>query len=202
MTQEQARICYVELVTLLWPTWQSSGVVDENVKNNKSDNDDEEEDTTDDDEDDDGDSDTDDDEEDHNHNHKHNHDGTHPKFGPVVSRMRIGGHDHHNNHNPQPTISILQTAVQNNDLPGLQKLLQLSFSSASQTNSEKVSLLHWAADRGHVDCAALLIAAGAPVNAQDEDGQTPLHYGRGEKKKRAFNSLLSPPKLPCVVMER
>ena len=36
--------------------------------------------------------------------------------------------------------------------------------------------LHWAARKGHQEIVELLIANGANVNAQDEDGGTPLFY--------------------------
>ncbi|KAF6776175.1 hypothetical protein AHF37_04470 [Paragonimus kellicotti] len=36
--------------------------------------------------------------------------------------------------------------------------------------------LHWAADRGHHDIIATLLAYSADVHAVDHDGQTPLHY--------------------------
>ncbi|XP_046983215.1 protein VAPYRIN-like [Schistocerca americana] len=36
--------------------------------------------------------------------------------------------------------------------------------------------LHWAACRGDVEAARLLVGAGAAVDARDDDGWTPLHY--------------------------
>ena len=41
-----------------------------------------------------------------------------------------------------------------------------------------MSLLHWACDRGHLEAVKVLVDKGAEVNMQEqEDLQTPLHYG-------------------------
>ena len=37
------------------------------------------------------------------------------------------------------------------------------------------TLLHYAANRGYLDVAALLLKKGADINARDKDGRTPLH---------------------------
>ena len=42
---------------------------------------------------------------------------------------------------------------------------------------QQLTLLHWAADRGHEGMIRLLVKYGAKLNVQDEDGQTPLFYG-------------------------
>jgi ankyrin repeat protein len=47
---------------------------------------------------------------------------------------------------------------------------QVSFSN------EGMSLLHWVADRGHLEIAKFLLSIHCPVNAQDHEGNTPLHY--------------------------
>lgn len=44
-----------------------------------------------------------------------------------------------------------------------------------------MSLLHWACDRGRLDVVQLLVKKGAEVNQQDQDLQTPLHYGEWEE---------------------
>ena len=43
---------------------------------------------------------------------------------------------------------------------------------------QQLTLLHWAADRGHEHLIRLLVKYGAKLNVQDEDGQTPLFYGK------------------------
>ena len=47
---------------------------------------------------------------------------------------------------------------------------------ANAADEEGRTALHWAADGGHEDAAAALLAAGAVADARDEEGQTPLHY--------------------------
>jgi ankyrin repeat protein len=42
-------------------------------------------------------------------------------------------------------------------------------------SSDRLSVLHHAAGRGHVDIAELLLAAGATVDKRAHDGSTPLH---------------------------
>lgn len=58
------------------------------------------------------------------------------------------------------------------------------------TDVEGLSLLHWAADRGHVGVIRLLLDSGADPNVQDPEGQTPLHYAAACGHGEAVASLL------------
>lgn len=40
-----------------------------------------------------------------------------------------------------------------------------------------MSLLHWASDIGIKNIVHLLLEKGVSINAQDDEGQTALHYG-------------------------
>ena len=42
--------------------------------------------------------------------------------------------------------------------------------------TNKMTLLMWACDLGHLEIVKFLVEAGANVNAQDAEGQTCLHY--------------------------
>ncbi|XP_043203719.1 acyl-CoA-binding domain-containing protein 6-like [Amphibalanus amphitrite] len=55
-------------------------------------------------------------------------------------------------------------------------LAQRATFDCESADGEGLRLLHWAADRGHVDIVRLLLTRGATVDCRDADGQTPLHY--------------------------
>lgn len=42
-------------------------------------------------------------------------------------------------------------------------------------DSDSWIALHWAARKGYLEIAQILLAAGSDVNAKDRDGWTPLH---------------------------
>lgn len=46
----------------------------------------------------------------------------------------------------------------------------------NQRDSEGLTALHWACDRGKADLVELLLDRGSEINSQATDGQTPLHY--------------------------
>lgn len=59
----------------------------------------------------------------------------------------------------------------------LEKLKELGSFSANLRDDHGLTLLHWAADRGHSDIAEYLIKEkNVDVNCRDEDDQSPLHY--------------------------
>lgn len=57
----------------------------------------------------------------------------------------------------------------------VQRLLTLKRASATDITLYGTTLLHSAARSGHMNLTRLLIREGADVNAQDEDGESPLH---------------------------
>ncbi len=70
-----------------------------------------------------------------------------------------------------------------------QEMAKLMISSGAKfgdsyvsANSGKYSLLHEAVALGNKNLIELLIANGANVNVQDEDGNTPLHYGKDNQE--------------------
>ena len=55
--------------------------------------------------------------------------------------------------------------------------LRLALASGADVkfrSSWEQTALHAAVKSGHAECASLHLAAGAPINAEDEDGDTPL----------------------------
>uniref|UniRef100_A0A6U0U134 ACB domain-containing protein n=1 Tax=Polytomella parva TaxID=51329 RepID=A0A6U0U134_9CHLO len=61
----------------------------------------------------------------------------------------------------------------------------------SARDEEGRTALHFAADRGHIDVAKVLLSYGADVNAQDVDGSTPLHYAALCQHQEMYNFLLN-----------
>lgn len=56
------------------------------------------------------------------------------------------------------------------------KIENLSPKSIEDTDENGMSLLHWAADRGHTEIVRCLLEKKINVNMQDDEGQTALHY--------------------------
>lgn len=61
------------------------------------------------------------------------------------------------------------------DNPALMKEYVLSQKDVNARQKDGKTLLHYAANRGHLDVAALLLQKGAHIDSQDNDGKTPLH---------------------------
>lgn len=83
----------------------------------------------------------------------------------------------------------------------LQRVLLLLEGSAAQLDerdSEGCSALHWAADKGHVEVAQALVAAGADVHAVDGDGLTPLHYAALAEQREVAVVLITEGGAPLV----
>ena len=57
----------------------------------------------------------------------------------------------------------------------VKRLLSLGEASAKDTTLFGITLLHSASSSGNMELVSLLIREGADVNAQDEDGESPLH---------------------------
>ncbi|KAJ3019249.1 hypothetical protein HKX48_002262 [Thoreauomyces humboldtii] len=55
--------------------------------------------------------------------------------------------------------------------------LDYNASQIDATDAQGMSLLHWAADRGHAELTQKLLERGSNVNARDDEGQTALHLG-------------------------
>src|SRR5262245_42515917 len=62
------------------------------------------------------------------------------------------------------------------DWKTVEGLLDADPKGIAARNEKGLSLLHVAAIEGHKDATELLLARGADVNAQDQDGVTPLHF--------------------------
>ena len=59
----------------------------------------------------------------------------------------------------------------------MEPLTQLPLPLKDLVDEDGLSLLHWAADRGHTDIARMLLDRDKDLlDMQDSDGQTALHY--------------------------
>ncbi|XP_026189989.1 acyl-CoA-binding domain-containing protein 2 [Cyclospora cayetanensis] len=65
--------------------------------------------------------------------------------------------------------------VASGDTKAVEAALRENRSLVSATGDGGMTALHFAADRGHLDIAKMLLAHGADVNYQDDLGETPLH---------------------------
>jgi len=62
--------------------------------------------------------------------------------------------------------------------------LLLSHKTALDASADTESPLHLAAEGGHKEMIKILLNAGAPVNAADELGRTPLHRHLSSRTRR------------------
>lgn len=58
----------------------------------------------------------------------------------------------------------------------VEKLKKLEHGKIMEKDENGMTLLHWAADRGHQEIAKYLLEQKLDVNARDSEGQTALHY--------------------------
>ncbi len=74
-----------------------------------------------------------------------------------------------------PDGKSLLEAVRKGDAAALRVLVSAGAPVTTKVGEYKETLLHLAAQNGHLEITRLLISAGAELNAKDRDGFTPLH---------------------------
>ncbi|KAL9639003.1 MAG: hypothetical protein Q9164_001204 [Protoblastenia rupestris] len=74
-----------------------------------------------------------------------------------------------------PADAEIFTSVRAGSTENVERLLSLQKASARDTTEFGISLLHSASNSRNLELVRLLIQEGADVNAQDEDGDSPLH---------------------------
>ena len=100
--------------------------------------------------------------------------GTGLQFGAPMSKMNSDFGQDDEGWSPEEKIF---EAASNGDLPLLRSLVSDGGVTACNARDEICRTpLHFAVDRGQVEAAEVLVAAGAAVDAQDESGSTPLAY--------------------------
>ncbi|CAH8579344.1 unnamed protein product [Heterobilharzia americana] len=71
--------------------------------------------------------------------------------------------------------NIIFNYVGSNEIDKLIEILSYNPSMLNQHDSNQRTLLHYAAMKGHLECASILIAHKAKVNEPDENGNLPIH---------------------------
>jgi acyl-CoA-binding protein len=62
---------------------------------------------------------------------------------------------------------------------------------ATHTDENNMTVLHWAADRGHVEIIEYLLDAGFDCNLIDSEGSTPLHHAAYSGNKMSYAALVN-----------
>ena len=94
--------------------------------------------------------------------------------------------------------STLDEAIERNDMPAVERFLGAEPTPVQVTIAEK-KLLHAAAEAGAVDVIRALLAAGAALDAQDDDDQTALHVAVANGHAEAVEALTCTQ--PCHELE-
>lgn len=94
--------------------------------------------------------------------------------GAVQSRMAFDPDDGGGADSEAPP---LHAAAKRGDARGCRALLEAAAGATAvdEADADGQTALHWAADGGHANVAAVLLEFGASPDAQDADGSTPLH---------------------------
>ena len=85
----------------------------------------------------------------------------------------------------------LGDAVRAGDLDLAGHFITVHMADVNRANASGATPLHWAAIGGHAAIAATLLAAGASVDAKDEDDETPLHFAARNGRASVVATLLA-----------
>lgn len=85
----------------------------------------------------------------------------------------------------------LYLAVQSGHLNAVEALLAGGVYADVVLGLDEPTPLHWAARRGDVAIIKVLVAAGADVSRQDEEGNTPLHWAASDGQAAAIEALVA-----------
>lgn len=103
----------------------------------------------------------------------------------VVKLLLAGGADVHKTNSKNKT--ALHVAVQNNETEVVKFLLAYD----EKVKDEAIELFHRSAQEGRLKILACLLESGIPVDAQTENGKTPLHKAAESGNLKAMQYLLS-----------
>ena len=80
-----------------------------------------------------------------------------------------------------PRNAEIMRCVEEGSVDGVQHLLSAGRATSRDITIHGITLLHLASKTSNLQLIRLLIQAGGDVNAQDEDGDTPLHWAMARK---------------------
>ena len=85
----------------------------------------------------------------------------------------------------------LGAAAATDDAGSLALLIELNAEVDARADANGARALHYCADKGSVRCAQLLLEHGAPLEATDDHGNTPLHAAGRRGHQLLFDALLA-----------
>ncbi|CAH8531970.1 unnamed protein product [Schistosoma turkestanicum] len=94
--------------------------------------------------------------------------------------------------------NIIFNYVKANETERLSEVLAYNSSIINQCDSNQRTLLHYAAMKGYLECASILIAYKAKVNEPDENGNLPIHLAVKEGHLLVVRYLLSVDATPTI----
>uniref|UniRef100_A0A0X3NXV9 Acyl-CoA-binding domain-containing protein 6 n=2 Tax=Schistocephalus solidus TaxID=70667 RepID=A0A0X3NXV9_SCHSO len=97
------------------------------------------------------------------------------QFGPRVSRLAFN--EDEDKQADMGQLVPLVELVKDGELEPVNEFLKLHPDSINEVDSDGLTALHWACDRGFYEIVLTLLNHGADVNALTSDEQSPLHYG-------------------------
>uniref|UniRef100_A0A0X3NV74 Acyl-CoA-binding domain-containing protein 6 n=2 Tax=Schistocephalus solidus TaxID=70667 RepID=A0A0X3NV74_SCHSO len=96
------------------------------------------------------------------------------QFGPRVSRLAFN--EDEDKQADMGQLVPLVELVKDGELEPVNEFLKLHPDSINEVDSDGLTALHWACDRGFYEIVLTLLNHGADVNALTSDEQSPLHY--------------------------
>ena len=98
-----------------------------------------------------------------------------------LSRMRLTFYCDIDCPRTVPQSAEIMRCVEDGSVDGVQRLLDAGRATSRDVTIHGTTLLHLASRTSNLELIRLLIQAGGDVNAQDEDGDTPLHWAMARR---------------------
>ncbi|CRG96238.1 acyl-CoA-binding protein, putative [Plasmodium gallinaceum] len=114
------------------------------------------------------------------------------EFSKSISKMKSLKENNYTEDNTDNNLcDLLCHNVVFSNIEYVKKILDSHPHLISQKNSDGLTALHYACDRGHLEIAKLLVERGADINMEDSYGDTALHIAAYSDKKEIIDYLTS-----------